>query len=474
MTGRIVQVGTRVERAPWPIASDVAEVAAPDVDPKRGDDPSDLPCLAREEARGAARLGQIVTAAAVFLCLFPNWRHPEVFFTLSDLLFILSGCLLLASRGLPRSPFGSTTAFWIGFFVLFAAALLASSLLQGDPTRAIIMIGQYGFALILLPFVVMGRPERQAVALLKVFVASACATNLFGIAAYHTIGGTYQDFDVFASGFFSGTGRFGAFIGDPNVNAAMIAMAVPCLLYLWVAEHVRGRLALPAFAVLATGLIMTSSVGGLATTLIGTLLFLVLSGSVRALRNAGGAILLGIVVALSWNGLELPSTFETRVLGAMRSGNLEEAGTFSSRMALINEALEVIDETLIVGLGVDQFKERSKFGAAVHNVYLLVLAEGGVFALIGWLGLLLVAFSNAAIARLLPGHQLAGALGLTVTFQFALLGCAAAHMYARHWMIPLQLALAAALSAPAARFALAPRSAPDRHRLPSREVGTLC
>ena len=165
--------------------------------------------------------------------------------------------------------------------------------------------------------------------------------------------------------------------------------------------------------------------------------------------------LLGLAVCgaavLAWSGGQLPAVFETRVLDAVNSGHLDEAGTFSARWALIQEAWAMIDQSLLYGLGADQFRIVSSRGMPVHNVYLLLWVEGGLPALCGWLGMLATATLSAFYVYRATPYRLIGGLGLAVALVFGFVGMSNAHMYGRYWAIPLELALALVVGALGAR-----------------------
>jgi hypothetical protein len=138
----------------------------------------------------------------------------------------------------------------------------------------------------------------------------------------------------------------------------------------------------------------------------------------------------------------LPEAFQIRVLGAMQSGDLGRAGTFTSRMGLIHEALEIVDDSLLVGLGADQYRVESNLGAPVHDVYLLLWAEGGLPALIGWLMLPQIIAITALWVLGHPGGRLLTATTLAVITVFLLAATGTAHMYGRFWVVPLHLSTA--------------------------------
>ena len=393
------------------------------------------------------RIDLVLVGAAVFLSLLPEWRFSAVFFTLSDLLFCASLLMILLTRGMPLAPFGMLTSPWMAACALFIAALIASSLINGVPTRALVVCLQYLFAFVLIPLTIMGRDRESTIRLLQVFVAAAFVTNLVAIILYYWgYTGNYS--------FVTGNGRLAGFTGNPNTTAQVIALVCPLAAYLWLSGRMPAYFAVPLLLVLALSLMLTSSNGGVAMTAVSMFVFLLLLRDLRILGRAlaGLAICVGLVFA--WGSYWLPETFEQRVLGAVRTGSLDEAGTFEDRVALMREAIEMVDDTMLIGLGVDQYRVISRYGAPVHNTHLLIWTEGGLPALIGWIALLtMILLGPLFIARRQP---LVAATGFCVGLVFVMVGFTTGHLYARYAIVPLQLALALILAS----------AAPVRHAPP--------
>jgi O-Antigen ligase len=378
-------------------------------------------------------LERILISAAVFLSLFPSWRLRTFFFTASDLVFCFSLLALLLARGLPRAPFGALTLYWFAGLGLLTAALMSSSLINGVPTRGLIVVGQYLFSFVLLPLVIMGRDRESTIGLVRVFAAGVFVANFASIVLYYSgYTGDHQ--------FVTGNGRLGSFAGGPNGNAQMIALACPLVIYLWLAGRMATYYAAALLLTLMVALILTSSNNGIGLTILGTSALFIVLRDLRYLARAAAGVAVCVVLVMVWGSYWLPATFEQRVLGAVRSGSIEEAGTFEDRMALMAEAMEMVDETMLVGLGVDQYRVISQYGAPVHNTYLLLWTEGGLCALIGWLSLVMIALFGALFFG--RQHRLEAATGFAVAAIFCLIGLTTGHIYARQAVVPLCLALA--------------------------------
>jgi hypothetical protein len=102
---------------------------------------------------------------------------------------------------------------------------------------------------------------------------------------------------------------------------------------------------------------------------------------------------------------------------------------------------------------------QSKFGAPVHNAYLLLWAEGGLPALIGWLMLPQIIALTALCVFRQPGGRLITAAVLAVVAVFLLDATGNAHMYGRYWTVPLHLCTGLLMVAWAARRPRPPRAA---------------
>jgi hypothetical protein len=398
-----------------------------------------------------------VTRLAIFFSVFPSLRPAEVFFTFSDILFCVSAVLLLVTGRLRFAPLGPLTVPWITGFALLSVGLIVSSLLGQAPERLPVVLGQYVFAYILLAYIIVRSDESVVDSLIKSFVLGTVCVNAYGLAVYFF--GVDETFR-----FVTGSGRLASFMDNPNANASVIALTLPLLLYLWFARKWPRVFVLGSLAILAYALVATSSVGGLLWGLAGVAVFLVLTINWRVV--VGIAICLAVAIPLlgKYGPLVLPESFHERVLSAVETGSMADAGTFSFRMKLIHEALDVVDDHLLVGLGVDQYRVESDLGAPVHDAYLLLWAEGGLPALIGWLMLPQIVALTALWAFGRPGGRLLGATALAVVAVFLLAATGTSHMYGRYWVVPLHLCTALLMVSWVGRRRPPPRPAAARDR----------
>lgn len=377
----------------------------------------------------------LVTRLAIFFCVFPELRPENLFFTLSDLIFCISAVLLLFSRGFRLAPLGPLTVPWMIAFATFSGGLLISSLMGNEPDRVLIVLGQYAFAYVLLAYIIVRTDESIVDSFIKMFVLGTVFVNGFGLAIYFF--GVDEQFL-----YVTGSGRLMSFMGNPNANANVIGLTLPFVLYLGFARKWRLPSVLVSLAILGYALIATSSVGGLLWSSAGLAVFFLLTMNRRVLVGALVCLAVAVPLLAEFGPAILPDTFESRVLDAAEEGDMSQAGTFSGRMDLIREALDLVDERIVIGLGVDQYRVRSEWGAPVHDAYLLLWAEGGLVTLIGWLMLPQIIALTALWVFVRPGGRLVAATVLSVVAVYLLAATGTAHMYARFWVVPLHLAMA--------------------------------
>lgn len=388
---------------------------------------------------GQSRLVTVATFMAVFLSSYTIWRPiPSMLFTVSDAFFCLAAMLLFASGKQSMAPFADFTPLWFGALGVMMIGLLLGSAVNGDMGRWLIVAAQYCFAYGLLPIALGWRDRATVLRAALALVAGVVAMELYGIVVYIWTGADYERAQAFGFDFITGAHRLGGLMADANWNGAISAMAMPFVMFLYTVRRLGSFTALCAFLVLGGGVVLSGSFTGFSSAAVAVPLFAMVGGTARLIRmllivTAGASLAIG-------SGIALPTAFQHRVAGALENGDLSEAGTYTGRMQLIQEAWQMVDRTPIIGIGVDQFRVVSVDEAPVHNMYLLVWAEGGVLALIGWL-VIAVTPIIASIRCYRRDRQAAG-LGLAVTSVFLIFSVAAPHMYSRSWVTPLLIAMA--------------------------------
>jgi len=382
-----------------------------------------------------------LAGATVFLAPINTLRYPGFYLTLSDVLAATCLFVMLLNRSLPVRPFGSVTFWWILGLIMLIGGLLVSSLVNGDAIRGLIISAQYGAAYFVLPLVIVSRPRWQVEILAKLFVLVIVLCCLHGVYLIHYLGETNTNF-------VSGNGRLMSFMERQNAFAAVIAMTFPLLFWLSEEGRIRRATLWVALPILAYGIMLTGSATGVVgmSYALGIYLLVTVSRSLRQIALAFAGVTAAVAAFAIWGKAILPAVFQKRVLGAIESGDIDKAGTFSHRYELMMEALHMVDDTILLGFGADQYRFVSQLGQPVHNAYLLIWAEGGLFAVIGVLLLIVSGLLMLPGTIHRPGGRYAAICTFCLVTQFAFLINATPHIYARFWTVPLLLGIAVSVS----------------------------
>ena len=285
-------------------------------------------------------------------------------------------------------------------------------------------------------FVLIREDPREAYRIAAVFLATIILVDIQGIYAFYFVG------YVPGGGVVTGGRRLATVLRNPNLAAAINALTMPILMYFWSSGRMKIYFALPMVAISLVTVILTSSNSGLAIMAISLVVYLISIATPKlVIRLAlGGVILVGAFTSLGGVDL-LPATFQKRVVGALTSGDISEAGTYLSRADLISESISMISEEriIVVGIGADQFRERSVQEAPVHNLYLLLWVEGGLLAVIGWVLFCTVGVLLWFSIRKAGGSKPALAVVATAVAVFLTIALFNPHMYARYWTLPMFL-----------------------------------
>ncbi|HEV7322472.1 MAG TPA: O-antigen ligase family protein [Ensifer sp.] len=410
----------------------------------------------RRDAPGhvlSRRIEFILLVGAVFFCSMNYFRYGDTNFTVADFLALLCFCFALLNRNIDLQLFGrvSSGLWWLGL-TLLVSGLLASSIAGPDPMRGIVVVTQYLYAYLFVVLLFSGRTLDQLVLLAKTYVFSILVLCFQGIYLIHIDGRTNTNF-------VSGNGRFSGLMERENECAAVIALAVPILLLLITTKRINRIYGFIALPLLIYGILLTGSNTGLIALVFGVSVFAVIGVNWKRLF-INIALLAGTILAVGSSARDyLPAAFQKRVLGALESGDIGQAGTFDHRVELIYEAMNMTDSTLFFGVGADQYRIASAIHQPVHNLYLLLWTEGGLISAIGLLVMLLSAFGPAlAVARLQGGRPFAGCIAANVSM-LLLVANAVPHAYSRFWPFPLVLPVALACAYVA--FSRSTKSAPD-------------
>lgn len=390
-------------------------------------------------ALSASQLRRLTNALLMIAAVFCGWsllRAGSINLTLSDLLLCVAIAAVLFRGEINSRPFDYLTVFWLVGLGLMLLGLLIGSLVNGSVDRWLIVGTQYLFAFLLLPMLLMGQQVSLTRNFPALFVIGIAVSQLIGISA-SLLFEPAETKALLGNGFYTGNGRVGAMTGEPNPNGAMIAFSLPMLLYSIRQGSMPLGIGLICGVLLIWGLLASGSFTGFSAALLALGIYLAISGFRLLLRVAViGAIALSLFFA---SGLPLPAAFENRVAGALTTGDLNQAGTYTDRSALIEEAWEMVDDNTLVGLGVDQFRTVSIHQAPVHELHLLIWNEGGIVGFAGLIILLLTMFAAAFVA--ISRSRAEGAMIFAVIAVFNVYTVSIPHMYNRAWVFPVLLAL---------------------------------
>ncbi|SDM04492.1 O-antigen ligase family protein [Aliiruegeria lutimaris] len=388
---------------------------------------------------GAANASGTLAALAVGLSPMNYLRFDAIYVTASDVAMIMAFVVALATSRISLNFFGPGTSLWLISVLLFCGGLILGSLVNGDPLDLARVFSQYFFSLVLLPVVLAGRSHAQVVALLKVLLASMVFVNLFGIYVVHFI-------DEPSLRLVSGNGRLLSLVERANECAALSAIAMVLLLGLHLMGRLRARWVVLGLPILFYGVLLTGSNSGLLTSILGIGAIVLFCGTARHIVAALLLVVGAAKVSFEYGAYFLPAVFQERVFGAIVSGSAAEAGTFVGRAHLNEEALQVARDTLIFGLGADQYREASMHQNPVHNAFLLALTEGGILSLMGLVGLLLTGVFLAMQAMRMRHSQKDGILTLVALLIFTLMLNMLPFFYGRFFNVPLVLFMALSAS----------------------------
>jgi putative inorganic carbon (hco3(-)) transporter len=389
----------------------------------------------------------------IFLERIPQLSSSVTLAKMAGAVLVL-GWLLHLTRENGRAPLLFRSHPFLAYAAfLFLTWTFASVLWAADEGRALYTTFQVSQVLLLLLIVFTAVSEQRHLRwIVCAFIAGGVLSALVGLS-----GATAPE-DFGATG---ASRRLTGGIGDPNALAAVLVPALVLSLFAQAATRsplVRWLL-LSTTTVLALGIFMTQSRGGLVASGVALLATLLLSGPVRARAITGGLIV--AAAAVSYFTLVAPPEALSRI---------SDFGTGSGRTNLWAVALEAFENNQVTGVGAGNFTvveqiflpdvnlERTSHvinNAVVHNTYLHVLSELGAVGLVLFgailLGSLIIAWRAVrALARtgdreteILGRGLMIGTIGMLAAFFF---------LSAQHEkQLPLMLGTLTALSTLATR-----------------------
>lgn len=382
--------------------------------------------------RTASRVAYIVGLALMGIQLF----RPALGFTVSDLFFLLAtagaGTVLVRERTSAQSIFPPLLVVGAGLFAVGALVSTMGAASPGDSLAQLtkflfVIFGWFGAGVVLL-----NRPRHITTAA----AAWVATVAINGVAALVQFG-----FGNVIPGATAAWGRMAGLTDHFNDLGGSSGLVLPTAIML--AVIARGRtavLAWTATGLIAAGLLLSGSVGGVVAGIAGCMA-VIATGRVNIGRKA--MITLGIGVSALLIGTLILTALGVQTPLARVDVAAGAGGTFASRVQTYEQALWSISLDPIVGTGLSQGPTRT--GYDVHSLILGAWYQTGIVGLAGMF-LIVVAGSAASISaarrhRRPPFSMLvAGIVGSYAGF--LVLGLAQPLLIQRYAWVPLALLLA--------------------------------
>jgi len=342
--------------------------------------------LRREEVdkqsldKAALGLAAPLMAIGAFFTGYQALRIGPINLTLSDIAFA-SAFAICAWRGrLTSRPFGGFTSVYIAGLTLILGGLMIGTAVHGDMTRWVVISSQYLFGYLLLPMMFLNQPRWLAHRIVICFLVGMALLEASGIVASLTMDHARAS-RYLSQEFISGNGRVSSFAAEPNWNGQLISMAFPLLIYCYAKRLISLLLFITIAVLLAWGLLLCASFAGFIAAVITVSITLLFAG----IRRIAAALVIIAVAGSIYvaSGAPMPAAFEKRVAGAISEADLDSAGTYAGRVKLIRLAWETSEDTMLLGLGVEGFRKTNDIQQPVHNLFLLLLVDGGFMSLLG-------------------------------------------------------------------------------------------
>jgi O-antigen ligase len=277
---------------------------------------------------------------------------------------------------------------------LFGLVILGSLLVSSVPGEGVLKTLRYTLFIVFFFLVVQLVPDKQSVVrLLRVVCLSATTAAVWGLYKFLLLGAD----------------RAAGPIADANDFGYLLASVLPLTVYLYLAERHRRWLWGISIALLSAGVLATLSRGAL----VGLLAVGLWAIATRRVRMGS--------VVIAGTALVLVVTAAYTVYAPIVSNRLEQKSRIANknvdaRQAYWAAALRMAADHPLTGVGPARFGSEAPAyvrntplvlaDPVVHNSYLEILAEGGIFALLAFSAFLLGSW------RLLRrGHRLAEMLG---------------------------------------------------------------
>jgi hypothetical protein len=319
----------------------------------------------------------------------------------SDAFFALGAILLLLSRRPPK-PAPKTPAWYVGSFIFLLAGVIAST--QADSKGgSLLVVGNAIYLFFVLQYLLrqhLGRPvymQRAVIAFVSGVTLSAFVAIMqveFHVLLYKAV--------TTNSGSIGGNSRAVGLSTQPNLAgisfALGIVLATGLLSYLGVRRH--GYL-VGCIAVMAAALLLSGSVSGMGSTIVGLIVLFIARGfSLRTIVSV--VVALAVVYVLVFGVIDRGSHLDpiTRIEKTTNAKAGAGGGTLSLRIDTIKLAWDDITEKPILGHGLDQQTLAVYYDQSLyvyyppHDLFALYWFGGGIFMVVALLIMMGSAFNR--------------------------------------------------------------------------------
>jgi O-antigen ligase len=186
--------------------------------------------------------------------------------------------------------------------------------------------------------------------------------------------------------------RVGGLIGHPNAFATYLLLTLPyCIIFIAKGQRLLYRISCFSLLVFGTYVLFTTQsragwLGFMVVVVVTSIIFIVSKQwhTIRLWPITIGVLIFFIIIGTSSYGI-----IENRI-------NLDDRGASASRIPMMIDALNIIEKNPLLGIGMNNYAlvvgkydktgiHREWVATPVHNLYLLIGAESGLFAMFAFL-----------------------------------------------------------------------------------------
>lgn len=313
----------------------------------------------------------------------PQEMFPELFGSFPLVKIVAVGTLL--AYGVAKLTTGERFTIWtleLAMVLLIAFLGIAFTPIAAAPQDSLTVLLDT-FLKIVVIFALMINllnSKSRLRSMMKLSVICGSALALFAIISY--LNGNFLIQNKQSTGRVMGIVQ--GMFGNPNDLALSLDVLLPlAVAFALSAEGLKRIFYFACTALLTVGVVVTFSRGGFLGLLAASLVLLWKLGR----RNRGLAVL-AFVVATGFFLAVMPAGYSNR-LTTIFSAEEDTTGSSQARRDLLNRAVEVASNHLLIGVGMGNFHIYSIREQVAHNSYLEIAAELGLLGLMAYLILII-------------------------------------------------------------------------------------